>query len=248
MKNGKALSLSLSRSISVTSKPHKLLLVLSLALAFGFGFVPQAQAQAGFPMYSWGLNMLARPTSPVPPETPGNLPGRVAGPSNWVFVSTASGGNYAINTHGELFAWGVSWAAYRMGQGAHPNPGTGTITAPTQIGTDANWVMTASRSNNVAAINSAGEVFVWGEGGPLAVNVPTRIYEAPNNVVHIAAGNTNYFVITDEGFMYSWGSAAGSTVARGGQHDVPGRVIVAGREDLRWQAVTTTGSNGLAVT
>ena len=213
----------------------------------------EAQATQGFPMYSWGVNMLGRPTSPVPPYTPANLPGRVAGPTNWIFVSTASGGNYAINTNNELFAWGVSWDAYRMGQGG-VNPGVGsTLTSPTQIGTDTNWVMTASRFNNVAAINSDGEVFVWGEGGPYPapVNVPTRIDEAPDNIVFLAAGNTNYFVITDEGFMYSWGYSGGATVARDTTdvpHDVPGRVIVAGREDLRWKTVTTTGSNGLAVT
>ena len=212
------------------------LIALMLSLIPALGAISEAQAQAGFPMYSWGDAMLGRPITTVP----SNLPGRVPGPANWAMTATASGGSFAINTDGELFAWGTVASANQMGQGA--NPPSGSLTNPTRVGTANNWVKVASRGNNVAALNSDGEVFVWGSG-LFEANTPTRVNEAPDNVVFLSVGNNNCFVITDEGFMYSWSSAA-DAVARDGVHNVPGRVIVEGRSDLRWKAVSTIGMDG----
>ena len=261
MKKALSLSLSLSLSDSVTLKPHKLLLVLSLALllasaSFLFVLLPAQQAQAtqvGFPIYSWGsapagqqADAADRLGRPVTAENPRNLPARNPGPSNWKMAATGSLGSYAVNIDGELFAWGNLWNAMQMGLGGQP--GSGMVSVPTQIGTETNWKMVAARINNVAALNYDGEVYVWGNGGPLHTSTPTRIDEAPDNVIYLAVGNTNYFVITDEGFMYSWGSAAESTLARGGVLTAPGRVIVEGREDLRWKTVSVSGLRGFAIT
>ena len=255
----KKLSLSLSLSLSdfVESKQHKLLLVLSLALtlvsaSFLFVLSPlqTAQATQGHYLYSWGAGgQLGRPLTPVPSNVPGRIPG---GP---VWVSAASGqpGNFAINTSGELFAWGAGGNAVQMGQAGNP-PTTGNLTTPTRIGTANNWVQVSVTDRNVAALNSDGEIYVWGTWDPAIgesfnSNIPTRLQGTPDNWVYIATGMHMNYAIDADGFLYSWGAnwVGIGRPDEGVSPTVPARVSVPNRPDVRWRTLSGTGHHWIGI-
>ena len=219
-------------------------LALFLASA-SFLFVAEAQATQGFPMYAWGGGTL-RPTPP-----PTNVPGRVGDATNWVQSATAAGGLYAVNAEGHLYAWGHPWTAPRMGQGDNPNnPGTGTITEPTRIGTADNWVQVAGRQNNVAAINADGELFRWGDSNNAwnVQNVPTQVGSG-TNWVYVAVGNEEVFAINEDGYLYAWGQNTFGILGLG----LPAGATVVAETPQRvaggpWATVSVGASFVLAVT
>lgn len=203
------------------------------------GVTPVAAASpAGFPMYAWGSNGAGQ--LGLGDLTNRTTPHRVGTATNWVSVATAAGGSFAINADGELFGWGAAWTAPQMGQGG-PGAGTGNITTPTQIGAASNWVAVSARSNNVLALNSAGEIFRWG-----AASVPLPEQNTPTQVgtgtswAYIAAGNTSGYAINTDGELFSWGANGSGQL---GQGDSTSRSIptqVGSRTD--WESVSA-GAN-----
>jgi len=210
------------------------------------GMVPQAEAApvSGMPMYSWGsATMIGRPTTPVP----ANRPGQVGTAENWISSATSSGGSFAVNSDGELFGWGAAWTADQMGQGANPNPGSGTITAPTRIGTADNWVQVSARTNNAIALNDQGHIYTWGATAGLGrdglANRPVRIGTANNWVEAITAGTSVTFAINDQGHLYTWGSTADQV----GRDTSSAPLNRPGRVGDRTDWITASGGNGNSV-
>jgi len=174
-------------------------------------FMPIAEANpASYPMYSWGNNADDRLGRIVDEENPANRPGRVQG--EWISIATAAGGSFAISTDGELFAWGNVWSSANMGQGGtNPNVSSGT---PMRIGTASNWTVVTAAGSNVAAINSAGELFRWGTGGTQLpeLNIPTRI-GATSNWVDVSLGVNTLVALSDQGEIWGMGAASHGTSA-----------------------------------
>ena len=222
----------------------------SASFLFVLSPVQTAQATQGFPLYTWGNGGGASIGRPSTAESPFYAPGRVGNANNWIQAAAGDNGSFAINIYGELFGWGGSWAADKMGQGAHPNPGVGSITVPTQIGTETNWAMVTSRLHNVGAINENGEIFAWGASN--GANVPTKIQGTPDNWTYLSAGNFGFFAINSDGFLYSWGDLAGAGLlgrdTTAVSHDVPGRVVIAGQPNATWKTVSIGASAVVAVT
>jgi len=219
--------------------------ILTLILAGAIPTIAQASPDS-FPMYSWGSNTtgqlgvgdVANRSVPMRIERAGN---------NWIASATASGGSYAISADGHLYAWGAHWNSAQMGQRNHPNPGSGNILVPTRVDTADNWVQVSTRLDNVAAINSDGEIFRWGAASaPLGnQNAPTRVGDA-RNWVYVAAGNNQVFAINDLGHLYSWGTNSSSTLGHGASGNVAEPTRVEGRSD--WVSVNSGANFTVGVT
>ena len=184
-------------------------------------FATQSYAAESFPLYSWGNSSNGRLGRVVTIDNPAYRPARVEGATNWVSAATASGGSFAISGEGHLYAWGNFLNAENMGQGG---TGSGPITTPTRIGTANNWVQVSARASNVAAINSAGHLYVWGTNAsalrPGSNSVPIRV-ESAQNWTSIATGSGSaVFAINAQGQLFSASrvSPDSNLLGRGGSY------------------------------
>ena len=160
-------------------------------------------------MYSWGIN--ARGETGLGTDVGNTLvPTRVGTASDWTQISAASMFSQAINSAGELYAWGSNTNG-RTGFGVT----SGTTLLPTRVGTASNWVSLAStvHSRMTFAINTSGELYAWGHNVDGATGlglstgnttVPTRVGTA-SNWTQVAAGYFHGLAINSAGELYSWG-------------------------------------------
>ena len=153
-------------------------------------------------MFSWGDNQsgeLGLGDSGL--GTGRNIPTRVGTASNWAVVSSGAMKSFAINTSGELFAWGNNVGG-RLGLGH-----SASATVPLRLGTASNWVAVSAGSSNVFAINSLGHLYSWGItnlGFAGSRTVPTRV-GTQSNWASVSNGVQNGFAINTLGHLYAWG-------------------------------------------
>ena len=209
--------------------------------------VAGAASSDGFHLYSWGGNASGQlGQGDYGAGTERTTPTRIGAAGNWVTVAAGGSTMLAINVHGHLYAWGADWTAPQMGQGAHPNPGTGFVTVPTRIGAADNWVSVAARGSTAAAINSEGHLYVWGVQVGNDANVPTRV--APNISWRKVVVTTNMIVAaSNQGHLYTWGNVDHDMLGRDFtiiQANVPGRVS----ERSDWADVAIGSSSVIALT
>ena len=210
------------------------------------GLVPDtAREEGGFYIYSWGANGGSNIGRPVTAAAPFTIPGRMGTANNWVVTATSSGGSFAVNSLGELYAWGVGRNMPQMGQG--PGAPAGTLTTPTRVGTESNWIQVSARNNNVIALNDQGEVFTWGTVTHMPTrNEPTRAGDR-SNWTQVFAGNHSYLAINSQGELYVWGGNSNGVL---GLDHSPTYVLEPVRLGDRsdWLTASKGGTFALAVT
>lgn len=202
-----------------------------------------------------------------------NTPIQVGSANNWVSVSTggdssefrphndlnASGYTVAINSVGELWAWGDNTYG-QLGDGT-----TGSHTTPNQVGADGDWVSVTAGDHHTIAIKSNGTLWAWGRNnhgqignGTTGANVlyPVQITAAGNGWVSVSAGggdDTSSYAhssghsvaIKADGTLWAWGHndygqlGLGDTISR----NVPEQV--GGESD--WSGVSVGDSHTLAI-
>ena len=118
-------------------------------------------------------------------------------PGAWAKLHSAySAAVLGIKTDGTLWAWGYSY---------HGVLGNGTVGVssplPVQIGSADNWVAVSAGSNNAGAVNSLGELYMWGDnqygtlgdGGTTDALFPTLVR---TGVTQISIGSSASFALT----------------------------------------------------
>jgi len=125
------------------------------------------------------------------------------------FVQVSAGfiHTMAINTWGELWAWGNNGSG-RLGLGDTVNRNI-----PTRVGSQSNWVMVSASYNYTMAINSLGELWAWGGNGNRQLGlgdtnnryVPVRVGAATNWSM-ISTGDYHVMAINTLGELWTWGS------------------------------------------
>jgi len=161
--------------------------------------------EPGFPMYAWGSN--GNGQLGLGHRTNQHTPRRVGTGVNWIQATTATGGSFAINAEGHLYAWGNYSDNPNMGQGDSGLPQR-ILNVPTRVGTASNWVAVSARSQHVVARNAHGHIYMWGtpaqaDLGP-ALNVPTRVGTA-SNWSYVVTTSHNVFAINNQGHLFSKG-------------------------------------------
>jgi len=162
-------------------------------------------------MFSWGRNSHGQLGIANGDIDNRNSPHRVANSHDWLKVSAGREFSLGINKSGELYAWG----AYGSGQLGYPVPDihNSTRNTPTRVGDKNNWVDVAAGAEHSLAVNSDGELWVWGENarGQLGLGNNTR-YNTPQRVTNpagtwktVAAGTGHSFAINSAGQLFSWG-------------------------------------------
>ena len=143
-----------------------------------------------------------------------------------IFPALSSGGshNFAINTDGELYAWGANDRG-QLGDGTSENKNTPTRIGITTENCPSNWVKVAAGYAHSLAINADGELYAWGgnyhgqlgDGKNANKNSPVRIGASTNNTnwSEVIAGGSHAdghcrhchsLAINTDGELYAWGS------------------------------------------
>ena len=158
-------------------------------------------------LFAWGDNYFGQLGIGVPTGTINFTPSKIGTATNWTAVSAGGRHSLALNSKGELFAWGSN----TFGQLGLP---TGSIVfpSPTQVGTGTNWVAISAGDGHSLALNSQGKLFAWGanydgrlgDGSTINSSAPKQITTATNWTA-ISAGVCSSYAINSSGQLFAWG-------------------------------------------
>jgi len=198
-------------------------------------------------LYMWGSNSESAAGALGQGDTvPRDVPTRVPGDQEWASIC-AGHMSHAITTDGHLYSWGRNDFG-QLGQGTI-SPFEST---PGRVGADNNWKLVSENSNKAAAINTDGEIFMWGRNnhGQLGQGdmgdvtnraIPTQVGTATNWVDIVTSAN-GAFALNSDGEIYSWGQPTqgrlGRPITAENPQYLPGRV----GERSDWVAIG--GGNG----
>ena len=182
--------------------------------------------------------------------SPQYTPIRIGSASNWTSkISASATHTVAINSNGELWAWGSNTGG-QIGQGNTTSP----LSSPTRIGSANNWVECSAGSGITFAINSSGQLWACGvnTSGQLGrgnttspqtslVQIGTdtnwsKIYASPQST-HVHAIRTN-------GTLWGWGINNGGQLGIGNTTSPQTSPVQVGT-DTNWQSVSP--GNGFVV-
>ena len=126
----------------------------------------------------------------------------------WMRVASGKNHRLAINSRGELYAWG------RNDEG---QLGIGTTTdnelAPQRVGSDSDWKAVSGGYDHSLALKRDGTLYAWGKNhrGQLGIG-STNNENAPQQVGNdsdwkaIAAGNNHSLALKSDNTLYAWGA------------------------------------------
>jgi alpha-tubulin suppressor-like RCC1 family protein len=144
-----------------------------------------------------------------------NKPLKVGTANNWVKISGGWGQGYAINTAGQLWAWGYNGLG-SLGDGTKI-----TRFTPIRIGTDSDWEAISSFEYHCIGIKTNGKIWTWGfnfygqlgDSTKLDKTIPTLIKD--NNWKIISAGRSHSAAINNLGDLWDWGSNINGQLGNG---------------------------------
>tara|TARA_R110000824_G_scaffold5798_1_gene26688 strand:+ start:279 stop:1487 length:1209 start_codon:yes stop_codon:yes gene_type:complete len=181
-----------------------------------------------------------------------SVPTQIGSATNWTSITTDKLSAMAINTDGDLYAWGYD-ATGVLGLGAV----SGTQVTPAQVGSKT-WSVARANSNFSHAIDTDGKLWATGEGadGRLGTGNTTdrntfiQIGSATNWVSlskHTSghARTTSAAAINSSGELYTWGKNAGGQLGHGNTTSlsVPTKV----GSDTDWASVCMSGEHTMAL-
>lgn len=141
-------------------------------------------------------------------------PIQVGEQTNWTFVESNGNSVLAINTNGNLFAWGSN----NNGElGLNDNTGK---SSPIQVGTNT-WKLVNMGAAFTLALDTSGKLWSWGlnlrgvlgQGDTVARSSPTQIGAL---TTWATVGSSRYagFAINTSGQLFSWGSNKGGQLGQ----------------------------------
>ena len=125
---------------------------------------------------------------------------------SWSCVTSAFGAVLALKTGGTLWAWGCN-AQTRLGLA---NTFEGVVQSPIQVGTGT-WNRICIQRYASAGINTAGNLFVWGQASAIFTEANATALQSWTVVSTGNAGGTSTaggiaFAIRSNGTLWSWGN------------------------------------------
>ena len=167
-------------------------------------------------------------------------------PLKWAQVAAGEYHSLALNSRGELYAWGDNLNG-QLGDGTNANR-----TTPVRIGTASNWTHIAAGYFHSLAVNSNKELYAWGknssgqlgDGTNTDRNTPTRIGTAAD-WKHITGGHSHSIAINTAGELYAWGSNGSGKLGDNSQIDknIPTRIGTA----ANWDYASASFNHSMAV-
>ena len=136
-----------------------------------------------------------------------STPLKVGTATNWTAVSAGYYFSLALNSKGELYAWGLN-SSGQLGF----STGSIAVPTPTRVGTGTNWVAISAGTNHALALTSQGQLFAWGDNrygqvgdGSTTNNYTPKQVSTVSNWTTISAGGCSSYAINSAGFLFAWG-------------------------------------------
>ena len=164
-------------------------------------------------MWVWGWNngqgnLGLNQANTVKISSPTQIPG-----TTWSQVIHGDYGTMALKTDGTIWGWGIN----DQGGLAQNSTSAPSYSSPVQIGDKTNWASIANGERNKGAVNTSGELWMWGfnENGTLGQNNRTY-YSSPvqipgTNWAHLQIGfnlQGKYAMASKtDGTLWSWGNS-----------------------------------------
>jgi len=171
-------------------------------------------------LWSWGknqygqlgLNQGASPNQGY--DNSKSSPVQVGTETTWSSVGSGAGVSGGVKTDGTLWTWGFN----QEGSLGLNNSGTtwpdynGSLSSPTQVGTDTTWSAFTSGQANSYAIKTDGTLWAWGQNtnGKLGLNSPqpnsrSSPTQIPGTWNFISVNNFWATAIKTNGTLWAWG-------------------------------------------
>ena len=134
-------------------------------------------------------------------------PAQVPGLTDIVRVSGGNGHCLALDSHGDVYAWGNNHRG-QLGDGT-----TESRDAPVQVSGLAGIVDVAAGTIHSLAAGADGTVYAWGcnsygelgNGEMLSMSTEPQVVQSLTGVVQVSAGNETSMALTQKGEVYTWG-------------------------------------------
>jgi alpha-tubulin suppressor-like RCC1 family protein len=124
----------------------------------GTGYYHSFAIKSNGTLWGWGYNLNRQLGNGQTSDRV--YPSQIGTDTNWSKISGGENFSVAIKTNGTLWTWGSDTEG-QMGNGIS----TGANLVPTQVGTATDWAQIDAGRYHVIALNTAGGVFIWGDGG-----------------------------------------------------------------------------------
>jgi alpha-tubulin suppressor-like RCC1 family protein len=179
---------------------------------------------------------------------------QIGSASNWVTVNGGLGGffisplgqsYFAINTLGELYAWGNN-SRYQLGLGND----TLNRSNPTKVGSSS-WVAVSNGGSKSMGVDVFGRLYIWGQTSDAAdtgffgvstLSQPVQIFAGTSFVAVSSKFNSAKMASAVTGGFYTWGNGGNGILANGTTINRSSPTLVGALPALTGSVVTTSAS------
>lgn len=202
-------------------------------------------------IYTWGSNANRQLGDPT-----------VTAAASWsdIAISESSGNGtglthkLAIKSDGTLWAWGSNGIAANNPLGLGAMASNTTYSEPVQVGTATNWVKVAANYSSSYAINSLGELYVWGSNTTGALGVDNATYtgfDEPTKLgsdswTAISADRSSMVAIKSDGTLWGCGRNLEYQLGTGNNSDVTGGLTQIGNSTT-WTDINMGSSHAAGI-
>ena len=148
-------------------------------------------------------------------------------------VAPGPGGPFLILPDGSLWRWGPS---------AGPTPQLGA--APTQVGTNRDWVQAVGVSDHCVGLRSDGTLWEWGRRGREVSDTPRQV-DPGHDWIGIAATTMHGVALRQDGTLWAWGEKSWAKSVYGS--DLSWTNLAQVGHDHDWAAVSCQTASSLGV-
>jgi len=174
--------------------------------AFGYSMAIKTDGT----LWAWGNNGYGQLGNNTKVDS--NVSIQIGSDSNWLNVSAGMNHTVAVKTDGTLWTWGSNTS----GKLGNDNTNTESL-VPQKVGSASNWTYARAGTGYTVAINSAGELWSWGDnysgqlgvGTTITTGLPARVGTA-TNWIKIDACERHTVALNDDnsdaqGEVWVWG-------------------------------------------
>ncbi|CAM3624367.1 T9SS type A sorting domain-containing protein [Flavobacterium gelidilacus] len=163
-------------------------------------------------------------------------PIQVGTATDWVEIATGTSRTaFAIKADGTIWGWGSNPSSIIVA-----GSGTSSVSTPTQVGTDTDWVKMSLGPAHILAQKQDGTLWSWGGGIGLGVGGTPSVTNIPHQIStatwkNFTTGTNTSFAIKTDGTLWAWGLNTNGQLGDGTStnHNVPTQIGT----DTNWDTV-----------
>ena len=170
-------------------------------------------------LWTWGRNDAGQLGNGEISIYSNEVPSQVGTDNDWSFISAGNVHSAALKNNGTLWTWGSN-ASGQLGNGLFDVDIAQTI-VPTQVGSNTDWFTVCAASDNTAAIQTNGTLWIAGEGNHGEIG--NGLYDDQAGFTQVGSdqwkqisfGGMAATAIKTDGTLWSWGENVSGGLGNG---------------------------------